>query len=81
MEALFFPSLKKRKVRGKEAHKEKRSNREVPLRDEQMAVLEVMPKEYQLLFLFLACHGKRVSEAISLKWDRYRLQNKELQDL
>lgn len=30
--SLFFPSLKKRKVRGKESHKEKRINREIPLK-------------------------------------------------
>ena len=37
--------------------------------DEQMAVIEAVPKKYQLLFLFLACHGKRISEALSLKWE------------
>ena len=30
--SLFFPSLKKRKIRGKENHKEKKTNREIPLK-------------------------------------------------
>ena len=45
--SLFFPSLKKRKVRGKEAHKEKKVNREVPLRDDLYADLQrYLKQEY-----------------------------------
>jgi integrase/recombinase XerD len=29
-----------------------------------------------LLFLFLACHGKRISEALSLKWENIDFKNK-----
>jgi len=37
--------------------------------EEQMVVIKNLPKGYQLLFLFLACHGKRVSEVLSLQWE------------
>jgi integrase len=36
---------------------------------EQMAIIDVLPERFKLLFLFLACHGKRVGEALSLKWE------------
>ena len=79
--SLFFPSLKKRKVRGKETHKEKRSNWEVPLRDEQMAVLEVMPKRISaFIFILSLSWEKSICSPLS-HVGRKRLQNKELQDL
>lgn len=37
--------------------------------EEQSSVISALPKKYQLLFLFLACHGKRISEALSLRWE------------
>ena len=38
--SLFFPSLKKRKVRGKDSHREKKINREVPLKNDTHAELQ-----------------------------------------
>jgi integrase/recombinase XerD len=43
--SLFFPSLKKRKVRSKEACKEKKVNREVPLRDDLYTDLQKYLKQ------------------------------------
>ena len=37
--------------------------------NEQMEVIDALPERFRLLFLFLACHGKRVGEALSLKWE------------
>lgn len=37
--------------------------------NEQMMVINELPERFRLLFLFLACHGKRVGEALSLKWE------------
>lgn len=38
-------------------------------REEQKAVIKAIPQKYQPIFIFLACHGKRVSEALSLRWE------------
>jgi integrase len=37
--------------------------------DEQMRVISCIPKKYKLLFLFMACHGVRPSEALRLRWE------------
>lgn len=44
--------------------------------EEQREVINALPKNYQLLFTFLACHGKRVSEALSLQWENMDLKQK-----
>ncbi|MFH0812911.1 MAG: site-specific integrase [Pseudomonadota bacterium] len=45
--SLFFPSLKKRKVRGEESHKEKKSNREIPLKHDLFSDLQrYLKQEY-----------------------------------
>jgi len=38
-------------------------------REEQMAAIKEMPDRFKLIFLFLAYHGKRISESLSLKWE------------
>ena len=43
---------------------------------EQMAVIGAMPRKCQLIFLFLACHGKHISEALSLKWEDIEFKTK-----
>ena len=44
--------------------------------EEQMEVINALPKKYNLLFLFLACHGQRVSEALSLRWEAIDFKSK-----
>ena len=74
--SLFFPSLKKRKVRGKEALKEKKINREVPLRNDLYTDLQrYLKQEYNgrqtnqdlPLFRTSGKHGAYEKTAISSK--------------
>ena len=38
-------------------------------REEQLKVINELPERFKLLFLFLAYHGKRINEALSLRWE------------
>lgn len=44
--------------------------------EEQKMVIVCLPNNYRLLFLFLACHGKRISEALSLRWEDIDFKDK-----
>jgi len=44
--------------------------------DEQKAVLDALPNRFKLLFLFIGCHGKRIGEGLSLKWEDIDLKKK-----
>ncbi|HAX99324.1 MAG TPA: hypothetical protein DCY12_10675 [Candidatus Atribacteria bacterium] len=37
--------------------------------EDQLKIIEETPKQLKPIFLFLACHGKRISEALSLKYE------------
>jgi len=58
----FVPAFPKRK-------KARKPSKNFITWNEQMAVIKAMPEHYQLTFLFLACHGKRLNEALSLRWE------------
>ena len=47
-------------------------------REDQEKVLEALPPQYRLIFRFMAYHGKRVSEALSLRWEDLDLQHKAI---
>lgn len=44
--------------------------------EDQMAVIRVLPERYKLIFLFLACHGKRIKETLSLRWENIDFKQK-----
>jgi integrase len=45
-------------------------------REEQLKVIGELPERLKLLFLFLAYHGKRINEALSLKWENIDFKRK-----
>lgn len=48
-------------------------------REEQLKVINELPERFRLLFLFLAYHGKRINEALSLKWENIDFKRKAFQ--
>jgi integrase len=44
--------------------------------EEQMEVINVLPDRFRLIFLFFACHGKRIRESLSLKWEHIDFKQK-----
>lgn len=44
--------------------------------EEQQAVIGELPARFKLLFLFIGCHGKRIGEGLSLKWEDIDLKKK-----
>lgn len=44
--------------------------------DEQMMIIDAVPDSFRLIFLFLAGHGKRISEVLSLRWENIDFKQK-----